>query len=171
MTPDKMTPDKMTPDKMTSDKRQKIAAYAELFGRLRPEDLPALQEMLAEQVVFQDPFSRLVGPEGFISVFAHMFEVMDAPAFAVLDIAYSDEAGYLKWRMTGRVRRLPALPIAITGMSEVRLDAKGQIIAHLDHWDSASQLLVHLPFLGRLVGWLLGRFKAPASPQGPATSR
>jgi steroid delta-isomerase len=147
---------------MTPDKRQKIAAYADLFGRLRPEDLPGLREMLAEQVVFQDPFSRLVGPAAFVSVFEHMFEVMDEPAFAVLDIAFSDEAAYLKWRMTGRVRRLPALPITITGMSEVRLDAKGQVIAHLDHWDSASQLLVHLPVLGRFVGWLLGRFQAPA---------
>jgi hypothetical protein len=148
---------------MTPAQRQKIIAYADLFGRLRPEDLPTLQAMLAEQVVFQDPFSRLVGPAAFVSVFAHMFEAMEAPGFDVLDIAWSEEAAYLKWLMTGRVRRLPALPIAITGMSEVRLDASGQVIAHFDHWDSASQLLVHLPFLGRIIGWMLGRFKAPAS--------
>lgn len=130
-----------------------ITDYARIFGQLSPATLPDLRAMLSDDIIFQDPFSRLSGPAAFIAVFEHMFKVMDRPAFEITDIGWSDSAGYIQWKMTGQLRRLPSVPVAIIGLSEVRLDKAGQIIAHIDHWDSASQLLAHLP----VIGWFVRR--------------
>ncbi|MFQ3623490.1 MAG: nuclear transport factor 2 family protein, partial [Acetobacteraceae bacterium] len=58
------------------------------------------------------------------------------------------EAGYLRWVFTiggaGPVRR-------IEGVSEIRFAASGLVSAHLDHWDSGSQVYARLPVLGAVI--------------------
>ena len=127
--------------------------YADIFGRLTEENLPHLRAMLHETVVFTDPFNWLTGPDAFIAVFEHMFKTMDNPQFDILDICWSQNAGFIKWHMTGQVKSARTMPINITGMSEISLDDGGQILAHHDHWDSGSQLLAHVP----IVGWIVKR--------------
>ena len=36
-------------------------------------------------------------------------------------------------------------------MSEIHIGDDGLVTAHIDHWDSASQLLVRLPLIGLLL--------------------
>ena len=84
-----------------------------------------------------------------------MFDVIENPKFEILDVSISSHAGYIKWRLTGKVKRWKRISINITGMSEVLYDESGQITAHYDHWDSASQLLVFIPVLGLPTVWLL----------------
>lgn len=138
---------------MNETQIEALHAYADLFGRLTPSDLPALQAMLDEQVVFSDPFNWLVGPEAFVGVFSHMFATMDDPSFDILDICYSQKAGFIKWHMTGQVRSARAMPVNITGMSEISFNDQGLVLAHHDHWDSGSQLLARLPY----IGWITRR--------------
>jgi len=128
-------------------------AYARYFEAIAPDTLNDLAEMLADDVVFIDPFNRLEGRDAMVGVFVYMFETMRLPRFEVLDVATSADRAYLKWRMTGTVNAAPKMPFDITGMSEVVFDEAGKVILHHDHWDSASQLLAHLPY----IGWVTRR--------------
>ncbi len=128
-------------------------AYAELFESLTPNRLENLSALLNKDIIFKDPFNRIVGPDNFIAVFEHMFEVMKEPRFHIEDLAASEGAGYIKWRMTGRLKKKPDFRVNILGMSEVVFDKDGMLIFHIDHWDSASQLLSQIP----VAGWFVRR--------------
>ena len=127
--------------------------YAYYFESIAPDNLDKLAEMLADDVVFIDPFNRLTGRHMMVSVFTDMFKTMTDPKFKVLDVAYSQTACYMKWRMTGIVKSAPNMPFDITGMSEVHFNDDGKVVLHHDHWDSASQLLSFLPY----IGWITRR--------------
>ena len=145
-------------DKMTT-LRKNTDAYAGYFEAIAPDTLDDLAEMLADDVVFIDPFNRLEGRDAMVGVFGYMFETMREPRFEVLDVATSADRGYLKWRMTGIVNAAPKMPFDITGMSEVVFDEAGKVILHHDHWDSASQLLSHLPYIGWVTRRIARLFK------------
>ena len=133
--------------------------YADLFGRLTPTRLDELGDLLSPDVVFTDPFNVIEGTAQFIAVFEHMFEVMVEPRFHIEDISASDKAGYIKWRMTGRLKKKPDFTIDIIGMSEVTFATDGTLLCHIDHWDSASQLLSRLPVVGLFVRKLMRLFE------------
>ena len=127
--------------------------YADYFETISPETVDALGNLLSDEVVFIDPFNRIEGKKAMVGVFAYMFETMTQPRFEVLDLAFSQERAYMKWRMTGIVKSAPKMPFDLLGMSEVQFNDKGQVILHHDHWDSASQLLSNLPY----IGWITKR--------------
>jgi len=44
-------------------------------------------------------------------------------------------------------------------MIEIHVDADGKISKHIDHWDSASQLLRYLPVIGAIIRPILKLFR------------
>ena len=127
--------------------------YASYYERIAPDNLDELKAMLSDEVVFIDPFNKLVGADVMVSVFAKMFETMHEPHFQILDVSLSSERAYLKWRMTGVVKAAPKMDFDILGMSELVFDDDGKVVLHHDHWDSTSQLLSKLPY----IGWITRR--------------
>ena len=140
---------------MDLESQHPIHNYALLFSQLTPDNLSGIADLLSDEIVFSDPFNVTCGRDNFIRIFQHMFDVMENPKFEILDLSFSSRAGYIKWRLTGKVKRWRRISINITGMSEVITDESGLITAHYDHWDSASQLLVFIPVLGLPTVWLL----------------
>ena len=138
-------------------------AYARFFEEMTPETLGSMKQFLAEDIVFADPFNKLHGPDAFIAIFKHMYALMKNPRFDILDVAVSEKAGFIKWRMTGELRSRPSFQLDLTGMSEVQFNDAGLVTAHFDHWDSAHQLLAKLPVIGWLVRRLLTLFALPSS--------
>ena len=137
-------------------------AYARFFEKMTPETLGSMRRFLAHDVVFTDPFNTLHGPDAFVAIFTHMYAVMKNPRFDILDVAVSEKAGFIKWRMTGELRSRPSYQLDLTGMSEVQFNDAGLVTAHFDHWDSAHQLLAKLPAIGWLVRRLLSLFALPS---------
>ena len=135
-----------------------IHEYALLFAQLTPDNLPELSEMVSDSIIFSDPFNLTHGRDKFVCVFQHMFDVMESPKFEILDVSISNRAGYIKWRLTGKVKKWRKISIDITGMTEALIDDAGKISAHYDHWDSASQLLIFIPILGLPTRWILNMF-------------
>ncbi len=128
--------------------------YAAAYEELAPETLDALCALVASDVRFRDPFSDFTGRERLAAVFRHMFESLSEPAFDVFDIACSGRVAYLRWQFTFVYRRRP---FCIEGMSEVHFGEDGRVSAHLDHWDSGSQVYLHMPVLGRIIAFIRGR--------------
>ena len=89
-----------------------ITRYADAFAGLTPDTMDRLMATVSADVRFVDPFNDVTGRDGFRAIFEHMFETCEEPRFHILDIATSTDQGeqraYLRWRMSGRVRRLAA---------------------------------------------------------------
>ena len=140
-----------------------IDRYAAAFAALTPETMDDLLATVSPQVRFTDPFNDVTGRAAFRAIFTHMFATCEAPRFHVLDIAHGTQTGshraYLRWRMSGKLRSWPHTSLDFEGMSEVHVGDDGLIAAHIDHWDSASQLLARLPVIGALLRPALRLFR------------
>lgn len=145
---------------MTPPKTQHaINTYVDVFTSLTPGQLDALMALLADDVIFSDPFNEVQGKAGFRGIFEHMFNTCTDPKFTVSDVAAGKQAYYLRWQMTGRLTAWPRTPLKLDGMSEIRINAAGQISHHIDHWDSASQLLMTLPIIRVVIKPIMRLFR------------
>lgn len=137
-----------------------LAAYCRAFETLAPDRLESLRALCTADVRFVDPFNEVAGVDRYLAVFAHMYRTVAEPRFVVADRALGTEAGYVRWRFTGRVR---GRDVAIDGMSEVRFDRSGtRVSMHVDHWDAAGQVYARLPLAGVLLRGLRRLFAAGA---------
>ena len=135
-----------------------VDAYVTAFTTLTPESVEELYDLVAEDVFFSDPFNVIHGKAGFRQVFDHMYETCTDPKFTVSDVAHSKGASYLRWDMTGQLKKWPHTNLLFHGMTEIHIDADGKISKHIDHWDSASQLLRYLPVIGAIIRPILKLF-------------
>ena len=140
-----------------------ITRYADAFAALKPENMAALMATVSPDIRFTDPFNDVQGREAFRAVFEHMFATCEAPRFHIIDIARpSDGAGdraYLRWRMSGKIKGWPHTRLDLEGMSEIHVGEDGLVALHIDHWDSASQLLSRLPVIGAVLRPALRLFR------------
>lgn len=143
-------------------KRAPAAAYVAFLEALTPERLPELSAYLAPEARFKDPFNDVTGREAVLRVFAKIFQDVTDVAFTARDLVCGDGACFFAWTLRCR-RRRNGRPLTFEGVTELRLDAQGRIVAHIDHWDAASQLYARLPVLGRLLGGLRRRLGAEES--------
>lgn len=141
---------------------QPARAYARAFEELTPGTLPNLARLWTEDVIFRDPFNDVRGIEASLAVYRHMYETTDDPRFQVLDVAASEAAAYLKWRMTFRPKGKPET-WTIEGMSGLAFTEDGRVRSHIDHWDAAGELYEKVGGLGILMRWLKRRLKAPSA--------
>ena len=84
-----------------------------------------------------------------------MFEKIDNPKFKILELSYAQNFDkkltvYLKWILNGKFKRNKK-SFAIKGVSEVKFNDQGKVVKHIDYWDSMTQLIIHLPYVGSLV--------------------
>ena len=119
---------------------------------LPPEGLEGLRAHLAPDVRFVDPFNDVTGIGAVIRVFAKMFADVTDIAFETRDLACAEQEGvcYFAWTLHCRSRNRRNR-LTFEGVTELRFDAEGRVLAHLDHWDAGSQLYAKLPLLGFLV--------------------
>lgn len=133
------------------------------FETLSPERLTDIPSIYAPRARFQDPFNDLQGQQAIAAVFAHMFEQLEDPRFAVLEAFGDAQQAFVTWDFDfgggGRRRR-------IHGSTHFRFDADGRIDRHRDYWDAAGELYETLPLLGAVLRWLRRRLATPASHAG-----
>ena len=134
-----------------------VEAYVRFWETLTPDSLDRLEELAAPDVRFSDPFNDVRGLAGFRAVFEDMFHRVSEPRFRVTGRAVDGDLCFLRWEFTfrgsGRDWR-------IDGVSELRFDASGRVVSHVDHWDAAGQLYERLPIIGTVLRFLRRRLSA-----------
>lgn len=129
-----------------------VDAYVRFWETLSPDSLQRMDELADPEVHFQDPFNDVRGLAGFRAVFEDMFQRVSEPRFRVTSRADEGALCFLRWDFTFR---RGSRDWRITGVSEVRFDASGRVLSHIDHWDAASQLYERFP----IIGWVLRRLR------------
>ena len=139
-----------------SAKLDRFVAYFETLDRAAVARVP---EYYTADAFFKDPFNEVRGIVPIQRVFAHMFEQVDAPRFAVTARFVDGDDAMLTWDFS--FGRAPGAPrMLIRGASHVRFAADGRCRHHRDYWDAAEELYEKVPLLGALVRALKRRLQA-----------
>jgi steroid delta-isomerase len=125
--------------------------YRQYLESLTPCTLEELGEYVSENVRFRDPFNDVTGVRAMDAVLRHMFSEVGPVKFQVKHQATDGDLCLMTWRFTARLR---GCPWSFDGMSQIRFNADGKVVEHIDYWDAASALYARLPIIGSLLSWL-----------------
>jgi hypothetical protein len=131
--------------------------YLAALEGLTPATLPALSQMLAEDVRFTDPFHDVQGRAAMCRVLGQMFDDLQQVRFVVAASAIREQVGFMSWTLAATARRFGARSLVLRGASEIRLGSDGLVVVHIDYWDAAHQLYERLPLLAPVLRTLRRR--------------
>lgn len=140
-----------------------VAHLVAFFEGLTPDDLERLAEFYDEQARFKDPFNEIRGLAAIRAVFAHMFDTLEAPRFAVHEVVASGDQCFMTWVFLFRQARLGPTEQCIRGCTHFQFGADGRVTLHRDYWDAAEELYAKLPLLGSLMRLLRRRASVSAA--------
>ena len=123
-----------------------INKYKNAFENLEIKNVHSLLNLVDENVMFEDPFNKIIGKENFKKLLLEMFKKLQKPKFKVLNIFYKQDLTIIKCTFSCEILMKE---ICFDGLSEVTVK-NGKIIKHLDFWDSGKNLYTQIPFLGRI---------------------
>jgi limonene-1,2-epoxide hydrolase len=128
------------------------AVYASLDSR----SLHLLDEVYCEEIVFEDPFTRIEGRDALHAHFESMYANVASCRFDFEDVLASGGRACIQWRMRFRHPRLGrGAEIAVPGVSILRFGERVQY--HRDYFDAGAMLYENVPLLGRVVRHLRAR--------------
>ena len=136
-----------------------VTSYIAFLEGMTPESLERFSEVFAADARFCDPFNDVRGIDSVRRVFEQMFEQLEDHGFKVLDHAAAGNRAYLNWEFRC-TRRGKSQGFVIEGMSTVDFNEDGKAIAHIDHYDAASQVYESIPLLGAVLRVLRRRISA-----------
>ncbi|WP_374498926.1 nuclear transport factor 2 family protein [Zoogloea sp.] len=135
-----------------------VARLVACYEGLTPASLADLGACYAADAQFRDPFNQVEGRSAILRIFEHMFATADAPRFRVTWQMVQGREAMLGWEFHLRLRGQPRV---IEGVSHLRFDGVGQVVAHRDYWDAVGELYEKLPVVGAGLAWLRRRLAAP----------
>lgn len=129
------------------DPARALDRYIAILETLGPDTLDNLTEACHPDMVFRDPFNQVQGIQRFVAVMRKMFEDIRDVRFTARRRAAAEDYAMFTWVLLYRTRE-DGPDGRIEGATEVRFDADGRVLEHIDHWDAASQLYESLPVIG-----------------------
>lgn len=127
-----------------------ITGYRAFFETLTAENVDGFRSLATDDVRWRDPFVDVKGIDSAIAYILSWFNDLDGLHFIVKDFAVDGLIGFSDWTMKFRIRRNPRQLMEIWGVSKVTFNEKGEVIEHIDFWDS-SPFFESVPVLGKAV--------------------
>ena len=133
-------------------KKNNIENYIKLFENLNLENLNKFDELLDENIYFEDPFNNVNGIENFKKIFSNTLKNLDDVQFKVLNIISKNNIHIIKWEMIYFAFNKYN---SIFGVSEVTVSDNNKIVSHIDYWDSYNKFYTKIPFFGLIFKFVL----------------
>tara|TARA_B100000131_G_scaffold304068_1_gene328727 strand:- start:913 stop:1338 length:426 start_codon:yes stop_codon:yes gene_type:complete len=127
--------------------KKKIKKYLLLFENLEISNINQFDELIDKNIIFIDPFNKVIGNENFKKVFKNSLQKINGPKFKVLQIISKKNIYFVKWKMNYKAFGKKQ---EIIGLSEIGLNNSGLIKFHYDYWDSYSQFYTKIPIIGKI---------------------
>ena len=80
-------------------KKNNIDNYVKIFESLSLENINKFDELLDENIYFEDPFNKVYGIKNFKKIFSNTLKKLDNVEFKVLTIISKNNIYILKWEM------------------------------------------------------------------------
>jgi limonene-1,2-epoxide hydrolase len=127
-----------------------LVRFQEVFQELRHDRLALLDEVYANDIVFEDPLHRVEGLAALRAYFERMYEGVESIGFEFGDVIEAPGQAMLTWTMRMTHRRLRAgEELALPGATHIRFGEK--VHYHRDYFDAGALLYERLPVLGGIV--------------------
>ena len=133
-------------------KKNNIDNYIKLFESLNLENLNKFDELLDENIYFEDPFNKVNGIENFKRIFSNTLNKLGNVKFKVLNIISKNNIYIIKWEMNFFAFNKDN---TIVGLSEVTLSKSKKILSHIDYWDSYDNFYTKIPIIGLIFKFSL----------------
>ena len=127
-----------------------LARFLQVYQELRHDTLQLLDEVYAQDIVFQDPLHRVEGLAELRRYFERMYQGVEEIRFDFGSVLQSGDEAMLTWTMHLRHRRLrPGEALELPGATHLRW--AGKVHYHRDYFDAGALLYERLPVLGGVV--------------------
>ena len=133
-------------------KKNNIDNYIKIFETLNLGNLNKFDELLDENIYFEDPFNKVYGITNFKNIFSNTLNKLDNVEFKVLNIISKNNIYILKWEMIYFAFNKNN---SIFGLSEVTIGANKKIVSHIDYWDSYNNFYTKIPIFGSIFQFFL----------------
>ena len=137
-------------------KKNNIEKYVKLFKSLNLENLNKFDDLLDENVFFEDPFNKVYGITNFKKIFSNTLNKLDNVEFKVLNIISKKNIYIIKWEMIYFAFNKNN---SIFGLSEVTIGTNKKIVSHVDYWDSYNNFYTKIPFFGLIFKFVLNQVR------------
>ncbi len=126
--------------------------YIEYFEKLTPRSVRLIEKIAAPNIYFKNPLHEAHSIEAVEAVFEHTFRTLDSPKLKVMDYSFGQQGvGYIRWSFSYKSNGKPQ---SLDGMSEIMFNDQGQVISHIDHWDTGEGVYEKVPLLGAAIRFL-----------------
>lgn len=127
-------------------------AWRDFLETLQIDSISRLDQLAAPDIHYHDPFVDVRGLANVKRVFVKMFDDLDAPRFTFTHCACDGDTCFLRWHFTCRPKTIRmGLPWICDGVTEIRFDTEGRVLAHIEHWDAGEQVYEKLPVLRAII--------------------
>jgi steroid Delta-isomerase len=128
--------------------------YREFLETLAPQHLVRLPDLASPAIHYHDPFVDAQGLPAVRRVFTAMVEDVVDPRYTFTHCAGDGDTWFLRWHFTCRPKTIGrGHPWICDGITELRFDAAGLVVEHVEHWDSGEQVYEKIPVLRALIRW------------------
>ncbi len=134
------------------NKKNNIDNYVKLFESISLENINKFDELLDENIYFEDPFNKIYGIENFKRIFSNTLKKLDNVEFKVLNIISKNNMYVIKWEMIFFAFNKNN---SIYGLSEVIVNKNKKIVSHIDYWDSYNNFYTKIPIFGLIFKFVL----------------
>ncbi|HHX34336.1 MAG TPA: nuclear transport factor 2 family protein [Gammaproteobacteria bacterium] len=130
---------------------QALENYKELFENLSQQSVEEdFLQVFSGDVYFKDPFNAVHGLDKMQTIFRHMFSTLHEPQFRILDLASSQNRGFLEWQFTFKLKT-NAEQQRIKGVSKIEINEHGKVCSHIDYWDTGEYVYLKVPVLKSII--------------------
>tara|TARA_B100000900_G_C20343449_1_gene619159 strand:- start:213 stop:641 length:429 start_codon:yes stop_codon:yes gene_type:complete len=133
-------------------KKNNINDYVELFETLHLQNLNKFDNLLDENIYFEDPFNKVYGIKNFKRIFSNTLKKLDNIEFRVINVISSNNIHIIKWEMIFFAFNKNN---SIFGLSEVIIGKNKKIVSHIDYWDSYNNFYTKIPIFGVVFRYIL----------------
>ena len=137
-----------------------ISDFLKLYNQLDKSNLELLNEVYADNIIFEDPLHRIEGLPSLTDYFANMYENLNQGQFEIHTSFEQDDQASVYWVMTFSHKKIKqGQPLKVNGNTYLEFE-NGKVVYHRDYFDAGEMIYQHLPVFGTVISLIKRRTAA-----------
>ena len=131
-----------------------LTEFRKLFNRLSSGNVQQIRSVYSEDVIFQDPFSKVEGIDELIEYFTGAYANVISCQFEFGEPVINGRSVCIPWIMRLRHKRIRGgHQVNVDGISQLSIHG-GKVTSHRDYFDVGQLLYENLPVIGKAIRWI-----------------
>lgn len=147
-----------TDTKVESQSETRSERIRTTFDEVRVDTLHLLDDLYAEEMVFEDPLGRMEGLDEFRLYMEAMYQYVEDIEWEYTDEVVQGDTHVLFWTMTLQTKRLnKGKPFTVDGTSRLVFGENNKVIFHRDYFDMGTYIYERAPVVRWFVNFVKRR--------------